>query len=233
MSYCVNCGVELDPTARVCPLCGTRVINPRCPADPLAPPPFPLHRREVEPVDRRSLGFLLTGVLLSVSACCAVLNALVFFPRTPWSLYVAGAAALLWVWAALPLLARPPLPLCLLAGLAAAAGFLALVAALTGGWHWYGRLALPVVALTGLLGAAPGWCLFRRHSRLTSLVVTLAALGLYLLALEALIDLCLRGRYRPGWSVIAAAAILVAGVFLLVVRLQPRLRAEFRRRFHS
>lgn len=233
MSYCVNCGVELDPTARACPLCGARVINPRAPADPLAPPPFPLHRREVEPVDRKSLGLLLTGMLLSVAGCCGLLNALVFFPAIPWALYVAGAAGLVWVLGALPLLARPPLPLCLLADLAAVAGFLALVAALTGGWGWYGRLALPVVALTGLLGAVPGYCLARRHSRLTSLVASLAALGLYLLALEALIDLCLRRRYEPGWSMIAAAAILVVGVFLLIVRLRPRLRAEMRRRFHS
>ena len=43
-----------------------------------------------------------------------------------------GAAAVLWVWAALPLLARGwPVPVYLLADTAAAAGMLALVAALT------------------------------------------------------------------------------------------------------
>ena len=29
MSYCVNCGVELDNTVKQCPLCDTVVINPR------------------------------------------------------------------------------------------------------------------------------------------------------------------------------------------------------------
>lgn len=29
MSYCVNCGVELDPSLTECPLCNTPVINPR------------------------------------------------------------------------------------------------------------------------------------------------------------------------------------------------------------
>ncbi len=28
MSYCVNCGVELDKTCAVCPLCNTKVCNP-------------------------------------------------------------------------------------------------------------------------------------------------------------------------------------------------------------
>lgn len=106
MSYCVNCGVELDVSAHACPLCGTPVVNPRCPVDETAQPPFPLARREVEPVDRRSLGLLLTGMLASVAVCCCAINWLAFFPAVPWSLYVAGAAAVLWVWAALPLLAR-------------------------------------------------------------------------------------------------------------------------------
>ena len=26
MSYCVNCGVELDPSAKTCPLCGTCLL---------------------------------------------------------------------------------------------------------------------------------------------------------------------------------------------------------------
>ena len=29
MSYCVNCGVELDASAKECPLCNTPVLNPR------------------------------------------------------------------------------------------------------------------------------------------------------------------------------------------------------------
>ena len=28
MSYCVNCGVELDPGAQACPLCGTPAWHP-------------------------------------------------------------------------------------------------------------------------------------------------------------------------------------------------------------
>ena len=36
MSYCVNCGVELNPAASCCPLCGTPVLNPRQKADETA-----------------------------------------------------------------------------------------------------------------------------------------------------------------------------------------------------
>lgn len=234
MSYCVNCGVELDAAARACPLCGTPVINPRCPVDETAEPAFPLARREVEPVDRRSLGLLLTGMLASAAVCCCLINWLVFFPAVPWSVYVAGAAAVLWVWAALPLLARGrSVLLFLLADLAATAGMLALIAALTDGWGWFGRLAMPILGITALLGAALGGMIARRRSGLTTAGVFFLLLILWLLALEALIDLFAFGAWQPGWSVIAAAAGLVAAVFLLIVRLRPRLREELGRRFHT
>ena len=37
MSYCVNCGVELDATASFCPLCHTPVVNPNQPVDGASP----------------------------------------------------------------------------------------------------------------------------------------------------------------------------------------------------
>ena len=43
MSYCVNCGVELNPGARECPLCRTPVVNPSCPVDAAEPGFFPVH----------------------------------------------------------------------------------------------------------------------------------------------------------------------------------------------
>ena len=49
MSYCVNCGVELDPGAARCPLCGTPAWKP----DPDAQSYFPTKPAEVP--DRKSV----------------------------------------------------------------------------------------------------------------------------------------------------------------------------------
>ncbi len=44
MSYCVNCGVELDQTASFCPpLPHPQVVSPRQPVDTGSPTPLP-HR---------------------------------------------------------------------------------------------------------------------------------------------------------------------------------------------
>ena len=45
MSYCVNCGVELDPSAKTCPLCGTPAWHPELDA----PPYFPANSAAVQP----------------------------------------------------------------------------------------------------------------------------------------------------------------------------------------
>ena len=67
MSYCVNCGVELDSSLDHCPLCNTPVINPnelKRIAD--AVPPFPEQRGEVDTVKRRDFT-LLIGIILTAT----------------------------------------------------------------------------------------------------------------------------------------------------------------------
>ena len=110
MSYCVNCGVELDSTASFCPLCRTPVVNPRQPVDTGSSPPFPTERREVPPASKAELAILVSSMLASVAVCCGLLN-LVLRSGHIWSLYVIGAAAMLWVWLVPPLLLRTMAPL--------------------------------------------------------------------------------------------------------------------------
>ena len=87
MSYCVNCGVELDPSAKTCPLCGMPAWHPELDA----PPYFPANSAAVQPASKREAAILLTAMLVSVSLCCGLLN--LFLPTDrPWSLYVIGAA---------------------------------------------------------------------------------------------------------------------------------------------
>lgn len=101
MSYCVNCGVELNPSAKTCPLCGTPAWHPELDA----PPYFPANSAAVQPASRREAAILLTAMLVSVSLCCGLLN--LFLPTDrPWSLYVIGAAVMLWVWFTLPMVLR-------------------------------------------------------------------------------------------------------------------------------
>ena len=141
MSYCVNCGVELDPGAARCPLCGTPAWKP----DPDAPSYFPPKPAEVPPASRRAAAALLTAMLASVSLCCGVLNLLLPTER-PWSLYVIGAAVMLWLWFVLPMLVRRiPIFFRLTADVAAVGVYVFLISIDLSGGAWFRGLALPIL----------------------------------------------------------------------------------------
>ena len=73
MSYCVNCGVELDASAKICPLCNTPVINPKvleqAAKENYREPetPFPQEKGQVEAVKRKELGVLVSTVVLATA----------------------------------------------------------------------------------------------------------------------------------------------------------------------
>ena len=147
MSYCVNCGVELDPSAKTCPLCGTPAWHPELDA----PPYFPANSAAVQPASRREAAILLTAMLVSVSLCCGLLN--LFLPTDrPWSLYVIGAAVMLWVWFTLPMvLRRLPVFFRLTADVAAIGIYVWLISIDLGGSRWFRGLALPMIGWAGVL----------------------------------------------------------------------------------
>ena len=233
MSYCVNCGVELDPTARACPLCQTPVLNPNRPADTELPPPFPSRREEVQPVSKKELALLLSILMASVSVCCGVLN--LFFLRAdrPWSLYVIGAAIMFWIWLVPPLLVRG-LPLWLRLGLdtCAVGAYVYLISIDLHGHAWFMGLALPIILTGGAVMVALGFLLSTGRSILTSVTLVIGAVGLFLVGVELFVDRWLHGCYDPGWSIVVAAVCAGLIVPLVVIRRRPALRDEVRRRFH-
>ena len=202
MSYCVNCGVGLDPSAKTCPLCGTPAWHPELDA----PPYFPANSATVQPASRREAAILLTAMLVSVSLCCGLLN--LFLPTDrPWCLYVIGAAMMLWVWFALPM------------DLGGSRWFRGLALPMIG---WAGVL---VFLLSFLLRGG-------RRSTLSAIALIIGAAGLLAMGIEFCIDRYFRGVWQPGWSLIVLAVCVGLIIPLRIVRRVPSLREEARRRFN-
>lgn len=233
MSYCVNCGVELNPAARECPLCRTPVLNPSCPVDADAPSFFPTRREEVAPVSRREAALLLSSMLLSVAICCTLLN-LVFYSDVWWSFFIGGAMAMLWVWFVPPLLSRKLfIWVRLTLDVLAVGVYILLIAIALDGMDWFVGLALPIVAAGVLVIPVLYWIIrTRRCSLLVSAVLVLLALGLFAVLTEFLCDRYLKGVWLPGWSMVVLASCVGLSIPLIIVRRVPSLREEARRRFH-
>ena len=86
MSYCVNCGVKLKQSEKVCPLCNTKIINPNNLKDKFTP----AYSQVVEKhkgINKKYLCKLITVVLIC-AAIITVLCDLIFTGNITWSIYV-------------------------------------------------------------------------------------------------------------------------------------------------
>ncbi len=226
MSYCVNCGVELNPGAEECPLCGTPAWNP----DPETPRYFPTKPPEILPVQKQGVAILLTAMLVSVAVCCGLLN-LILLPSRLWCFYVIGAAAMLWVWFVLPMVfPRLPLFFRLALDVAAIGIYVWLISIDLNGSAWFQGLALPILGWACVLVCLLSLAL-RGRSILTRITLCIGSVGLLVLGIEFSIDRFLHSHWDPGWSLVVLAVCVALIIPLRVVRRVPSLREEVRRRF--
>ena len=219
MSYCVNCGVELDDGAERCPLCGTPAWKP----DETAPRYFPTKPAEVPPASRRAAALLLTAMLASVSLCCGLLN-LILATAHPWSLYVADAAVML---CGIPIFFR------LTADVAAVGIYVWIISVALHGSRWFRGLALPMLLWACVVVFLLSFFLRDgRRSRISTLAMCIGAVGLLALGVEYCMDRYFLQAWEPSWSLVVAVICIGLIIPLRIVRRVPSLREEARRRFN-
>lgn len=234
MSYCVNCGVELDASAKSCPLCSTPVINPNELGKLKdAKTPFPTEKGQVEPVKRKDIGILLSMVTLATAVICGILNLLVFQDNM-WSLAVLGACVVLWVFLEpFVIYTRQSVYLSLLYDGAAVFFLLYMITFLSSGSRWFLNLGVPLVAL--VTGVAEIFTLCVRRLPKSFLTVSLyffTASGLLCLGIELLVDRYLAGCISLSWSAVVLTVCGVLDIALITMLSRSRLRNSVRRRLH-
>lgn len=232
MSYCVNCGVELDKTCSVCPLCNTKVCNPNQEVDRISPTPFPTRKGVAVTAQRSDVTLLISVVLAVTAGVCGLLNLLVF-PRTSWSLYVIGGCALIWVFC-LPVFFRSMNRyLCILLDGAGISMYFGIIAWLHPGKGWYVALALPIIGIaTGLILLFTVWIRKVNTSILSRSALFIGELALFVVALELLIDHYRHTAPILTWSAIVLTCCCIIDAALITIIRRSRLREEVRRRMH-
>ncbi len=233
MSYCVNCGVELDGSLKECPLCNTPVINPRERDLPPKPSPYPTDKGQVEVVRRKDLGILLAVVLTATGGTCLLLNLLVF-SGSLWSLLVIGGCLCLFVFS-IPVVfySKMPVSLTLLLDGISVAVYLFMITYVTKSDVWFWQLGLPTAAL--VTGLAELLCLLSRYVRFTILSGALSLfvdIPVFCAALELLIRHMMALPLRLTWSAVVLTVCVIIDVALITILAKKRLRNEVRRRLH-
>lgn len=234
MSYCVNCGVELDISAENCPLCSTPVLNPNELRKAVgARMPFPTQKEQVEPVRRKDFGILLTMVTISTAATCGILNLLVF-RDSMWSLVVLGACVILWVLLEpFVIYTSQSVYLSLLCDGAAVAFLLYMVTFLIEDNGWFWGLGVPLTVLVTVVAEVFSMCVNKLpKSFLTVCLYLFTGIALLCLGIEILIDRYVMGGVHLTWSAVVLTVCGILDIAFLTMLSRRRLRNSVRRRLH-
>lgn len=233
MSYCVNCGVELDASARTCVLCNTPVINPNELRQIQYKTPFPQEKGQVETVKRKDMGILLSAVVVAMAVTCGLLNALVF-RGTLWSLAVIGVCGVLWV-IMIPVVInqKQPVYVSLLLDGVAVAVYLFMLTIMTNRDDWFRGLGLPIVVLVTILAEILTFCVRKLpRSFLTEGLYVVTHIAVLCVGIEILIDRYLGGAISLGWSAVVLTVCAIVDIAIITLLSRRRLRNAVRRRLH-
>ncbi len=234
MSYCVNCGVELAPSEKFCPLCGVEIINPRQPVAEDAWRPYPRREDPAIALTNRRLVAIIVSIAIALMIIICLLIDRFYQGKMNWSFYVAGSLAMLWFWIVPGFLYKKPgyfkisLPVS-----ASLLGFLYLIERLQVVRGWFLPLALPLVLLVTLLTSALvafGSLRIVSGFILPSLIFT--ALGLLVMGTELIINHFLLDSWRLSWSWFAALPSFALAIISLAIARRQRIRSEIIRRLH-
>lgn len=233
MSYCVNCGVELDASLKSCPLCHTPVINLNELKKFENVSPYPEEKGQVEAVKKKDLGILITVVLTATALSCGLLNLFVFSGNL-WSLLIIGICIVLFVLA-IPAVIYTKLPIyvsLLLDGIAIG-GYLYMITFLTANRIWFWHLAVPIVVLVTILVEIFTFLLRSFPvSIITTALYLFAESAILCIGIELFIDRFLEKPLGLSWSAVVLTACGIIVVALITLLSKRRLRDAVRRRLH-
>lgn len=234
MSYCVNCGVRLDSSLKVCPLCQTPVLNPGdAQFNYHAASPYPEQKGKIEPVTRKDLIILSSVSLAAIAICCGLLNFLLF-KRVLWSIPVIGLCIMVWIFL-LPVTLLPNLSKYLIVFLDSfALGiYIYMIAYLTPVNTWYFKVALPLTilcfALLELLVLLIKHTPFNFFAGLLYFTISTA---LVCVSIELLLDNILGKTFSLSWSAVVLTVCIILAAILISVLSLRRIRNMLQKRFH-
>lgn len=233
MSYCVNCGVELDDSAKKCALCATPVINPNVEADnDNAVDPFPIRMVIPPGVRRRYAAFIASMVFLIPNIVCLVIN-LIFNFDYLWATYINATSAIVWLLLVFPFLFRKPKSYFII--LVDAIGVILYTAVFYSVQHgegWLFKLAIPLVAVAAVFAFSVVEWIKRKKSDwpvlVTSILVQIALLSF---VVELLFRHFYAIRMLPVVSIVVSACCAALVAFFISVKSNKRLRAWLSRKF--
>lgn len=232
MSYCVNCGVELDNNVENCPLCKTPVINPNIREKTDKPLAYPERIYLPKAVNRRFGAFIASMAILLPNIVCTLVSVL-FYPKTDWAWMVNATSLMLWVVCVSPFLWKKTVSWALIViDTLCIMGHAAVMCMLTGNKDAFLHCILPLIAVVAVIicffvefkkRVKPGWpvlCI----AVFTEILITS-------LCIELIVRNYLQISMFPAYALIVSACCATVTAFFIVVATNKKLQMWLDRKF--
>lgn len=228
--YCVNCGVKLAETEKVCPLCGVTAWHPEV-TPGRGEPLFPRDRYPASQVSPKGSQIIVTTLFL-LPFFITLLCDLQINGAVTWSGFVMGALIVAYVLLVLPFWFPRPNPVVFVPCNFAAIGLYLMYINLATGGDWFLSFAFPVIGVVG--GIVTAVVALLRYVRRGGLYVfggALLALGAFMPLMEYLLVLTFDRPRFVGWSLYPLIALVLFGGMLLFLAGNAKARETMERKF--
>lgn len=235
MSYCVNCGVELDDSAEKCVLCGTKIINPaKGENEKLPPAPFSQEVYIPKTVKARFIAGLISVIMLVPNMACFLVNILVF-NESLWSVHILSTSFLVWVVFVLPLFKKSKKTYFMWAFDTLAVGaYTFLMMNAMGASKFYLPCALPIIALiSAMVLFYILWVRKKKRSGILKALVICAEVALTFLFAGVLLSVFASVKYAVEIGFIVFICIVAVVGFLAYCYKSEGMRAWLSKKLYA
>lgn len=226
--YCVNCGVKLDTSESICPLCSTQVYHPNIKVQ-TENQMYPKNR--IPQTKHRSSAF--NGAVIIMFLIPLVVSFLADIHldgKITWFAYVFGALVIGYTAFALPMWFNKPNPViftpCIIAE---TIGYLLYINCITGG-DWFLSLAFPVAGGLGLIATTVVTLLYYlKKGKLYIWGGAFTIIGGFIMLIEFFISITFGIKFS-GWSLYPLAVLVLLGGLLFYLAINKSAREIMERK---
>lgn len=233
MSYCVNCGVELDKSAKKCALCSSPVVNPfEQQNETESYSPYPENYVIPKGVRKRYAAFMASVVILIPNIIFAITNLLV--PESgKWAVYIVSTSGLMWFLFLLPFLLKKMKPYFLLfLDTAAVSTYVYVFYSIYRQEGWFFGLAFPLILFIALIiGLMIKWLKKKRQDTIHIVIAILIEISVISIFADILFHRFYESQALISFSLIVAASCVALIIFFIFVLKNKRFRAWLSRKF--
>ena len=233
MSYCVNCGVELDNSTLKCPLCDTPVINPNILKNQQDPPAFP-ERIQLPNSSKNKYGAIIFSILLLIPNIVCIITNLLFTPELLWSIYVVSSSAMFWFLFIFPFIMKRKFPYLIVAVDAIATALYIFIfyyynSPRTANWFW--TVAIPIDIGVFLCVAILIAFFSKPRTKAVSAVALLSSVTAICIYLCVVINLHAYSVVATYITMIIGTSSLILLLFFIAVEKNKKLHSWLSRKF--